>query len=154
MSSPKLSPTVLREYRPEDFLELCRLDGMCFSEAVAYSPEEIALRLAEPGAFATVAEWEKQVVAFVLASVERRGLGHVVTIDVHPEFRREGIGDRLMHSAEEQMKKRGARRVILEVAIHNEAAIAFYEKHGVVRRRLLRRYYYDATDAFLMEKKL
>jgi ribosomal-protein-alanine acetyltransferase len=142
-----------REYQPSDFVRLCELDRLCFPPQVAYSSEEIAAALADPGVFALVAESQEQVVAFVLVGTRRR-LGHIITIDVHAEFRRRGIGEHLMELAEQRLRLRGATRLILEVAVSNEAAIAFYRARGFTVQRLLPRYYRDASDAHLMEKVL
>src|SRR3989304_6185828 len=103
----------IREYRPSDFPDLCALDQLCFAEGIAYTPEEIALGLTQPGAFALVAEAQNQVVAFVLAYQKKPRLGHIVTIDVHPDFHRRGIGNQLMALAEHRLKQRGATRVVL-----------------------------------------
>ena len=127
---------------------------MCFAEAIAYAPGEIAEALTQPGTFALVAEQKEEVVAFVLASQGRRLLGHIITIDVHPDFRRRGIGDRLMALAEQHLRQQGATRVVLEVGIYNESAAAFYGERGFVRQRVLPRYYRDGSDAYLMEKIL
>ena len=153
MSSADSSALRYREYQPADFDHLCELDSLCFPPEVAYSPEEIAAALADPAAFAFVAESEEQVVAFVLAGTRRR-LGHIITIDVHADFRRRGMGDQLMELAEQRLRQRGATRLILEVAASNEAAIAFYRARGFSLQRLLPHYYRDGSDAYLMEKSL
>ena len=153
MSSADSSSPRYREYQPSDFDRLCELDRQCFSPEVAYSPEEIAAALADSGTFAFVAESQEQVVAFVLVGT-RRHLGHVITIDVHADFRRRGIGDQLMELAEQRLRQRGAPRLILEVAASNAAAIAFYRARGFVLQRLLPRYYRDGSDAYLMDKAL
>jgi ribosomal-protein-alanine N-acetyltransferase len=130
---------------------------MCFPEGIAYAPEEIALALAQRGAFVCVAEVlevEKRVVAFILAYQKKPLIGHIVTLDVHPDFRRQSIGFHLMDRAEERLRQRGAARIILEVAVENETAQRFYEKRGYLRQKLLRRYYADRSDAYLMEKTL
>ena len=157
MSSSKNPPFWVREYRPSDFPQLCAIDRLCFSEAIAYTPEEIALGLAQPGAFALVvegqgAEEQGQVIAFVLAQAKRRGLGHIITIDVRGEFRRLGLGRKLMELAEERLRQRGVSRVLLEVSTQNEHAIRFYQELGYVNRRHLPGYYPDGSDAYLMEK--
>ncbi len=153
MSSTDSSSLRYREYQPSDFDRLCQLDSLCFPPEIAYSPEEIAAALADPAGFALVAESQEQAVAFVLVGTRRR-LGHIITIDVHADFRRRGIGDQLMELAEERLRQRGATRLILEVAASNEAAIAFYRGRGFALRRLLPRYYRDGSDAHLMEKPL
>ena len=144
----------IREYRPPDFPSLCALDRLCFPEGIAYTPEEIALGLAQRGAFAWVAETEERVVAFVLAYQKKPLIGHIVTLDVHPDFRRQSIGCHLMDRAEQRLRDRGAERIILEVGVQNDTALRFYEKRGYLRQRILRRYYADGSDAYLMEKTL
>ena len=142
----------LREYRATDFPQLCAIDRLCFSEAIAYTPEEIALGLTQPGAFALVAEVQDQVIAFVLAYRKKRRLGHIMTIDVRPEFRQMGLGNQLMELAEQRLRQNGAARVILEVSVQNDNAIRFYQRLGYATKRILPRYYPDGTDAYLMEK--
>jgi len=154
MSSSEEAVFQVREYRPADFPSLCDLDRLCFSESIAYVPEEIALALAQPGAFVWVAEVEQRVVAFVLAYQKKPLIGHIVTLDVHPEFRRQSIGYHLMERAEQLLRARGAARIILEVGVQNDTALRFYEKRGYLRQRLLPRYYADRSDAYLMEKML
>lgn len=144
----------IREYRHSDFNALCAIDRMCFSESIAYSPEEMILGLTQPGAFALVAEENGHLGAFALFCLERRHLGHVITIDVLPEFRRLGLGRRLMALGEERLKNHGVSRLVLEVDVCNEQAIAFYERLGFAMRRRLRAYYSNGADALLMEKYL
>ena len=154
MSSSNRALARLREYRADDFARLWELDQMCFPEGIAYTPDEIALGLLQPGAFALVAEVEDRVVAFVLTTQHRRPTGHIVTIDVHPEFRRQRIGERLMDLAEQRLKRQGAQRVILEASTGNAPALAFYRQRGYLNKRLLPNYYRGGSDASLMEKTL
>ena len=144
----------IREYRHSDFGALCAIDRQCFSESIAYSSEEMALGLAQPGAFALVAEEDGRVGAFALFCHERRHLGHVITIDILPEFRRMGLGRELMELGEQRLKNDGVSRLVLEVDVRNEPAIGFYERLGFAIRRRLLGYYADGADALLMEKHL
>ena len=144
----------IREYRSEDFPSLYALDQLCFPEGIAYTPEEIALGLAQRGAFAWVAEIQERVVAFVLAYQKKPLIGHIVTLDVHPDFRRQSIGCHLMDRAEQRLRERGAERIILEVGVRNDVALRFYEKMGYVNKCLLPHYYADRSDAYLMERML
>ena len=153
MSSPEESFTI-REYRPGDFQAICDIDRKCFSEAVAYSPEEMAFGFMQRGAFALVAEQNGSIVGFVVAYQKKQPIGHIVTIDILPDFRRAGLGKKFMEIAEERFKRRGASRVMLEVSVNNEGAIHFYKTLGYGAKRWLRNYYPDGTDAWLMEKTL
>lgn len=154
MTLDDASPFRVREYTPSDFPHLCTIDRLCFPEGIAYTPEEIALGLAQPGAFALVAVLREGVIGFVLADQKRRSLGHIITIDVRPEFRSQGVGNQLMPLTERRLQQRGALRVVLEVAVQNESAIRFYKKRGYAIRRLLPSYYRDGSDAYLMGKTL
>ncbi|MBI3933863.1 MAG: ribosomal protein S18-alanine N-acetyltransferase [Acidobacteria bacterium] len=151
----KAEPSAMRfrEYEPGDFSRLCELDRICFPSAMAYDPEEIAAALLQPRAFCVVAEQDDQVVGFILLDY-RRSVGHITTIDLHPDYRRRGLGGHLMEMGEQRLLKRGVRRVVLEVAVGNDPAIAFYQGRGFARQRLLRHYYRDGSDAYLMEKSL
>ena len=152
MSLREEPPYSLRAYKPSDFLFLCEIDRLCFSEAISYTPEEIAFGLAQPGAFAIVAEAAEKPIAFVLAYRTRRKLGHIVTIDVLAEYRWMGIGKKLMNSTEENLQEKGVTRILLEVSVSNGPAIRFYEGLRYVKKRDLPGYYPDGSDAFLMEK--
>ncbi len=144
----------IREYRASDFPALCALDRLCFPEGIAYTPPEIALGLTHPGAFTFVAETEGRVIAFLMAYQKKTPVGHIVTIDVHPDSRLQGIGRKLMALAEERLQRQGVQRIVLEVSVHNDPALCCYQKLGFRVKRLLPAYYHDRSDAYLMEKKL
>jgi ribosomal-protein-alanine N-acetyltransferase len=152
MSSPEVGFDI-RDYRPADFEAICEIDRQCFPHAIAYTPEEMAFGLAQRGAVCYVAEHSGRIAGFVLA-YHRRQVGHIVTIDILPDFRRLGLGKKFMQMAEQQLQSRGARKVILEVSVSNENAIRFYQALGYSGSRWLRQYYPDGSDAWLMEKTL
>jgi ribosomal-protein-alanine N-acetyltransferase len=76
---------------------------------------------------------------------------HIATIATHPEFRRKGIGERLMIAALLSARAEGAARAFLEVRAGNSAALAMYKKYGFVVAGVRLRYYKDNNeDAILM----
>jgi ribosomal-protein-alanine N-acetyltransferase len=79
------------------------------------------------------------------------GEAHVVTVAVREEYRRMGIGERLLISAIEQAAEYDQESVTLEVRASNEGAQLLYEKYGFRRVGLRKRYYTDNNeDAVLM----
>ncbi len=81
--------------------------------------------------------------------------GHVVSIAVLRDYRRRGVGRALMLEGMYRMKKiYGAQEVILEVRVSNEPAINLYRSLGFKAVRILRRYYIDGEDAYLMAAPL
>jgi ribosomal-protein-alanine N-acetyltransferase len=113
-----------------------------------------------------VAEVDKRVVGYVMPRIEwgfsnlkqlptliRKG--HIVSIAVLEEFRGKGIGTALMKRSVQSMKEEyGAEEVYLEVRISNAPAIHLYEKLGFKKVKVLRNYYVDGEDAFLMAIQL
>ena len=79
------------------------------------------------------------------------GEGHIVTIAVRPEYRRQGIGELLLVAALEAAIDAGQDEVTLEYRISNDAARALYEKYGFAKVGVRARYYSDnQEDAVLM----
>jgi [ribosomal protein S18]-alanine N-acetyltransferase len=76
---------------------------------------------------------------------------HIATIAVHPDFRRQGIGEQILLSALKAVQDEGARRAFLEVRAGNLAAQAMYKKYGFEVAGVRRGYYRDNNeDALLM----
>ncbi|HET9741418.1 MAG TPA: N-acetyltransferase [Terriglobales bacterium] len=144
----------LRDYDPADFETLWQLDQRCFSHDIAYSRQELAYYLRDKSAICLVAWRETQVAGFVLGHVKRGHVGHIVTLDVDASARRSGLGSTLMQSIEDRFRAAQCDAVLLEVAVNNESALAFYKKHGFGVLKTLRRYYPGELDGLLMGKKL
>ncbi|HEX5759013.1 MAG TPA: GNAT family N-acetyltransferase [Thermoanaerobaculia bacterium] len=143
----------IRDARPEDFDRLLAIDRAAFPPALAYSRRELAAWMGGRGCRTLVAEEAGEVVGFVLACLARRGLAHLVTLDVAPERQRGGLGGRLLAAAEEMLWAAGARAIELETPVGEAGARAFYERHGYRVLRRLPRYYRRALDAWAMVKE-
>jgi ribosomal-protein-alanine N-acetyltransferase len=79
---------------------------------------------------------------------------HIITIDVVERHRRAGVGTALLRAIEERLAARGVRRVELETATSNAAAVAFWERHGYGKTGVMRGYYLGRYDAWRMRKTL
>jgi ribosomal-protein-alanine N-acetyltransferase len=76
---------------------------------------------------------------------------HIVTFAVHPDWRRRGVGERLLIALLDAALARGAREATLEVRLSNVAARRLYEKYGFRPVGLRPRYYTDnGEDALIM----
>lgn len=81
--------------------------------------------------------------------------GHVVSIAVLEKYRNKGIGTALLQASLKAMKEiYGAEEVYLEVRISNEPAINLYRKLGFKEVKVLKHYYADGEDAYLMASPL
>ena len=93
----------------------------------------------------------KKIAGFIITA-QQIPHAHIITIDVLELHRRAGLGASLLRRAEARLRKHGAREVWLETATDNEAAIAFWEKHGYRTRGRIRNYYPGGLDALAMSK--
>jgi len=76
---------------------------------------------------------------------------HIATIAVHPDFRRQGIGEQILLHALRTARAEGANRAFLEVRAGNAAAQAMYKKYGFEVVGVRPGYYKDNNeDALLM----
>jgi [ribosomal protein S18]-alanine N-acetyltransferase len=143
----------LRDYEVADFDRLLALDRQCFVPGIAYDEAELSKFIHRRGAFTVVAEDAEGIGGFLVAHMNRT-YGWIITIDIAPRARRAGLGARLMQEAETRLRDAGALGVVLEVAVDNAAALAFYKRLGYEITRTLPRYYLDSVDAFQMAKQL
>lgn len=76
---------------------------------------------------------------------------HIVTVATRGDFRRKGVGERLLIAAIELAQDADQDVVTLEVRASNSAAQAMYEKYGFTRAGVRKRYYTDDhEDALIM----
>ncbi|PSH05469.1 MAG: hypothetical protein CXZ00_01920 [Acidobacteria bacterium] len=172
----------LRDYEKRDFPALFALDRLCFEPGIAYSRPELASFIEQRRSYTIVAEWNAPpdeadeetgsgvkpvlkpkvqpgpsrplIAGFVTFHYQREGYGHIITIDVHPDARRHRLGTMLIDAMSEKLRKMTAFMVVLEVAVNNHSALAFYDKHGFKRIKVLPRYYNRKIDAIFMTKRL
>ena len=145
---------VIREFKPEDFDVLWRMDQECFPPGIAYSKRELKEYVRHRGAFTLVAsDGDTGTVAGFIV-VHQAPTAHVITIDVGAEARRSGVGSLLLRAAENRLRAGGSSAVGLETAVDNLTALAFYKRHGYSVVRTWPRYYSNGVDALVLKKEL
>ena len=144
----------IRDFRPDDFEALWRLDQECFPPGVSYSKQELKAYIRSRGTFTLVAvdSGKNRTRGFIVAHAG--STGHIITIDVSPRSRRERVGSTLLAAAEDRLRTAGAQTVGLETAVDNLSALAFYKKHGYSVVRTWPRYYSNGVDALVLKKEL
>jgi len=116
---------------------------------------------AEMLAVAGTEAWVNGLSDVAMGMIVGRALGEqyeILTLAVSPEWRKRNLARQLLEKATERAKETGAKAMILDVAVDNEAARKFYEGAGyaVVNTR---KDYYRApdgrtTDALVMRLEL
>jgi [ribosomal protein S18]-alanine N-acetyltransferase len=135
--------------RVEDLAEVQRIELASFSTPWpenAYRSELMTNRLASY----LVARAGGRIVAYggMWLMVDE---AHITTFAVHPAWRRQRIGERLLLAFLDLARDRRAREATLEVRLSNLAARRLYEKYGFRPVGLRPRYYSDNNeDALIM----
>ncbi|KFI39962.1 Ribosomal-protein-S18-alanine acetyltransferase [Bifidobacterium actinocoloniiforme DSM 22766] len=79
----------------------------------------------------------------------------LMTIGVRPDCRGAGLGSGLLSRLIDQARHQSAARMLLEVRVDNEPALALYRRFGFRRLRLRKRYYQpEGIDAYAMSVDL
>jgi [ribosomal protein S18]-alanine N-acetyltransferase len=148
----------LRDFHNSDFETLWRIDQQCFAPGISYSQPELAAYIRLLNSFTLVAESsnsdQPRIIGFLVANTNRRRQGHIITLDVLPDARRFGVGSKLLSAAEDRLRSRQCITVVLETAVNNASALAFYKRHHYFVVRTIPRYYPDGLDAFVLENNL
>lgn len=79
----------------------------------------------------------------------------IMTIGVAKDAQRQGIAARLLEALISRARAQGAARMLLEVRVDNEPALALYRRFGFERMGLRKRYYQPGNiDAYTMSLDL
>ena len=131
--------------------QIAQLEQQCFS--VPWSEALIASELQNKFSLWIVAEDQGKVAGYVGAQTVL-GESDMMNLAVHPDFRRQGIGERLVTELIAKLKQLGSHFLVLEVRVSNDPAIALYEKLGFVQVGRRPGYYFKPReDALILRKE-
>ena len=99
----------------------------------------------------------EEVVGTVVGRLEAvKGIlrGYIAMLAVDHQWRRRGIGSRLVRRVISQMALHGAHEVTLEAETTNVKALKLYSRLGFAKESRMRRYYMHGGDAFSLILRL
>jgi ribosomal protein S18 acetylase RimI-like enzyme len=142
-----------------DFETIVAIENSCFPHKLAYTRRQIRYLLLNAHSTVLVETRHNIIRGFVIV-LYRNGttVAGIETINVDPTYRNQGIGRRLLAAAEDDVRKKGKKKVRLEVATTNQAAITLYKNAGFSTTMVLKNYYLyshnGSRDAFRMTKQI
>jgi ribosomal-protein-alanine N-acetyltransferase len=140
---------IIRKMTVDDIPAVVDLDQKSFS--LPWPERSFRFELTDnPASRCWVTELDGKVVGMIVVwlIVDE---AHVATLATHPDYRRRGIGRRLLAHALRHIMEDGARSSFLEVRESNLAAQEMYREFGYEVTGRRRRYYRDNDeDAILM----
>ncbi len=125
------SPFVLRPLGVLDLDLAAHLHREAFAELGerGWTHQEIAELLAVPGVAGVLLERDGKAIGFALCRMAADE-AELLTIAVHPAYRRQGVGRTLLKAVIDLVCQRGGRSLFLEVGVDNPNARALYDRAG------------------------
>jgi ribosomal-protein-alanine N-acetyltransferase len=131
----------------QEIKQLAELDALCFPAPLNY-PLDIMRRFVSQQGACLLRKWDRErLVAFVLCNSNS---GDIVTLDVHPDYRRRGLGKELLRWAITSLREKGVGTIFSHVATKNIPSLMLHLKAGFKIRRFVRYYYPDGTSAYIL----
>ena len=155
-------PSACKSARAEDFVltfleresleEICRLENRCYP--APWSNNLIEGEFDKAVSFRLGIRLNGTIVAYSFNYLVADEL-HILNVAVAPEWRRHGLGRKLIEAILDSARSQGAQFAILEVRLSNEVARQLYEGAGFrVSGRRASYYRNNGEDALIMERIL
>jgi [ribosomal protein S18]-alanine N-acetyltransferase len=138
---------IIREFRPNDLRRVYEIEEMSFPD-----PYDINMlkQLFDFGAGFLVAQVENYVVGYIIFWIVEEDRGHVISLAVDQNYKRQKIGSKLINTAIATFTKFNIFSITLEVKTENKEALDFYKSIGFKLNKKVSNYYEDGSDAFKM----
>ena len=131
--------------------QIAALEKLCFSDA--WSENSIRSELSNKLSLWLVAVDGDRVAGYI-GSQTVLGWADMMNLCVSPDYRRQGIGEKLTLELERQLRENQVECLTLEVRVSNAPAIALYEKLGFKQVGKRPRYYEKPReDALILRKE-
>lgn len=154
----------IRNVKQEDIIKVIEINRRCLPENYSYAFFENIYE-DHPKSFFIAETYDGEIVGYVMCRVERvlskissfkiKKSGHIISIAIIPEYRGMGIGKALMLNALRSLKEEyGCEESYLEVRVSNKIAIKLYLELGYKIVDVLKSYYIDGEDAYMMSRPL
>lgn len=150
----KLLDALTAEIKPmskEHISDIAEIEKLCFS--APWTEAGIAEELDNGNAHFLVAQSREKVLGYIGVH-EVCGEAYIDNIAVHPDYRRLGLGEKLLKTAQKNAFERKCEFITLEVRKSNEKAILLYKKLGYQTVGERKNFYTNpAEDAVIMTLK-
>ena len=143
----------IEKLTPQRFSEVAELEELCFSLTWKESSFSLLLE-GKNTAFVAIDTASGRAAAYggMLAVLDE---GQITNIATHPNYRRRGLGERVVRALLEYAESEGLCLISLEVRESNSAAIALYEKLGFIRAGVRKNFYtLPRENAVVMTKSI
>ncbi len=143
---------LIRDWKFEDILRISEMEKECFGKE-SWSYKVLADCYENPAFYGLVAEEDGEIIGYggITVAADTSDLENVMVAE---EYRRSGVGKRIVEHLLCKAKEKGAEKSFLEVRVSNTAALKLYLNCGFVGAYARTRYYADGEDCLVMQKTI
>ena len=138
---------IVRKFKPTDLKRVYEIENMSFDQSYGINMFQ---QLYEMGIGFLVAEKDDYVVGYVMFWVKYENQGHIISIAVDNNYRRQGAGTELLIRAISILSMLPIDAIYLEVRESNAGAVEFYERFNFIKDRVVPGYYESGEGAIIM----
>lgn len=141
----------IRKFVPNDLKRVFEIENMSFDQSYGIN---IFQQLHEMGVGFLVAEEDDYVIGYVIFWIKYENHGHIISIAVDKNYRRQGVGTKLLIKAIAILSLLKLDTIYLEVNENNMGAVDFYKSFNFKIDRVVPGYYENGDGAIVMYIKL
>ena len=127
-----VEPLIMRPFEQKDMESVIGILKEAFGDTRKESIELITYNTMAKGYILWVAELDEEIVGTV-TTTKKDDVQWVTALAVHPKMQARGIGTALLKWVQNYASHNGENKVMLDVEIENEYALAVYEKAGFMK---------------------
>ncbi len=141
----------IRKFVPGDLKRVFEIENMSFDQSYGINMFQ---QLYEMGIGFLVAEQDGYVIGYVIFWIKYENQGHIISIAVDKNYRRQGAGTKLLVKAIAILSLLKLDTIYLEVNENNTSAVEFYKSFNFKIDRVVPGYYENGDGAIVMYIKL
>ena len=142
---------IIRKFEPTDMFSVIKLASITLPER--YNPSLFNFFYETyPNGF-IVAEKNHKIIGFIIGVQMKSEKNKILMLSVLENYRRQGIGSKLLVEYLKSISSKKIKTVALEVRTDNKKAIKFYQKYGFKIKKKLVKFYQNEEDAYTMVKE-
>ena len=144
---------IIEEVSSKDLNEISRLEKKVFDQN-AFSKDLIKKLIRNNTLFLKLEKnrIKKEIIGFVIVVKDQIDRVNIINFLINPKFHHKGYGAFLLQNTIQKIKELNfVKKIVLNVQVHNLAAIKLYQKFGFEIVEKIDSYYQSKEDAFLME---
>ena len=147
---------IIKEVSSKDLNEISRLEKIVFNKN-AFS-KDLIKKLIRTNTFFLKIETKKirkEILGFIIVVKDQIDRVNIINFLINPKYHHKGYGTYLLQRTIQKIKELNKiKKIVLNVQLHNLAAINLYRKFGFEILEKIENYYQSKEDAYLMEMKL